>query len=297
MNRVGAARNVAADLLADTRTSLGECPVWDEEGDRLLWVDVDRQRIHALDLATTTVATFDVPVTVSSFALRREGGFVAAAGTAFWTLGDGSDARRLVSLDVSAGVLALNDGKCDPTGRFWSGTAVRDGRTGTAALYRLDADGRLTMALDGITMSNGLGWSPDGRIFYYVDTSTQRIDRFRFDAESGTIADRRVLARISSRDGLPDGLTVDADGYVWLAIWGGGEVRRYAPDGTLERIVRLPVSRVSSCTFGGPERMDLFITTARRGLSEAEQAHEPLAGGIFRYHAETPGLPTVSFAG
>ena len=165
------------------------------------------------------------------------------------------------------------------------------------SLYRLDIDGTVTRMVEGVSISNGLGWSPDGATLYYVDTPTLRIDRFDFDAATGDIAGRREFVTIREGGGRPDGLAVDAEGAVWVATWPGYGVHRYLPDGTLDAIVPLPVSNVSSCEFGGRDLRDLFITTAWELLSEAAHAEQPLAGSLFHTPVEVAGRPRTPFAG
>jgi sugar lactone lactonase YvrE len=191
----------------------------------------------------------------------------------------------------------MNDGETDPQGRLWAGTMGWHAEPGRGSLYRLDPDGTVRRMVEGVTISNGLGWSPDGCTMYYVDTPTLRIDRFDFDPGSGDIENRREFVTIRHGDGRPDGLTVDSEGAVWVATWPGYAVHRYLPDGTLDAIVPLPVSNVSSCEFGGVDLHDLYITTAWELLTEEEHAAQPLAGSLFRTRVEVPGLPRVPFAG
>jgi sugar lactone lactonase YvrE len=176
-------------------------------------------------------------------------------------VGDGS-VRRLVEIPHGRPGMRCNDGACDPAGRFWIGTMALDERPGAGALYRYDVDGTLRTMLEGVTLSNGLGWDASGRLMYYVDSPTQRIDVFDFDAASGALAGRRPFAVIPEEDGIPDGLAVDDDGGIWLALHGGGEVRRFDPDGGVSGRVKVPVPKVTACCFAG-ER--LFVT-ARDGL-------------------------------
>jgi sugar lactone lactonase YvrE len=201
-----------------------------------------------------------------------------------------------VGIDPAADSVRFNDGACDPQGRFWAGTMSLDGRTGSASLYRLDTDLRVTRVLDGVSVSNGIGWSPDGATMYYVDTATDRIDAFDFDGVVGTPGRRRTFVELPG-PGSPDGLCVDADGAVWVALWGGWSVERYLPDGTRDAVVELPVAQVSSCAFGGPELEQLFITTAWDGLSAADREAQPLAGALFRVEPGVRGLPTTPFRG
>jgi sugar lactone lactonase YvrE len=172
-----------------------------------------------------------------------------------------------------------------------------DHRAGAGALYRLDPDLSVHPMVGGVAISNGLDWSLDGRTMYYVDTPTRRIDQFDFDPASGAIADRRPFVTIDAADGSPDGLTVDADGGIWLALWDGWRVRRYYPDGSIDREIRLPVSEVTCPVFGGPDLDELYITTAWELLSEAQHAREPLAGALFRVRPGVRGRPPTPFAG
>jgi sugar lactone lactonase YvrE len=189
----------------------------------------------------------------------------------------------------------MNDGACDPAGRFWAGTMAIDERPRAGALYRLDPDLTVHTMLTGVTISNGIDWSPDGRRMYYVDSPTRRIDVFDFDPKTGAIADRRPFVEVPADAGIPDGLTVDAAGFVWLALWGGAALRRYAPDGTLERAVPLPVSHPTSCAFGGPALDELYVTSARRDLTPDERARQPMAGGLLRLRPGVVGRPAHVF--
>ena len=191
----------------------------------------------------------------------------------------------------------MNDGKCDHSGRFWSGTLALDEQRPVGALYRLDPSGEVTKVLSGVTVSNGLGWSPDQRTFYYIDSRTQRVDAFSHDPESGRIARRRLLVAIPSREGTPDGLTVDVEGHLWVALWDGSVVRRYTPQGKQEYEVRLPASRVTSCAFGGDDLADLYVTSATTGLAPSDLRSQPHAGAVFVIRPGMRGLPTDTFAG
>lgn len=294
--RVRCAR-IEAELVVDSKDRVGESPTWVDRSGRLYWVDLLSGRIHHLGTATGEHEILDLATPVSAVAPRRDGGLVVAGGSMFGLIDEGGTIiRALADTGEERGTFRLNDGKCDPQGRFWAGSAVVSGAPDGAGLLRLDPDGKVTRVLGGISMSNGLGWSPDGRTFYYVDTPTQRIDRFDCAPETGDLTNRRVFVSIPRNDGLPDGLTVDAEGDVWLALFGGSVVRRYAPDGTLVQVVQVPASQVTSCTFGGDGLDTLFITTAREGLSDTDLAAEPLAGGVFSCHPGAVGQPTGTFA-
>jgi sugar lactone lactonase YvrE len=186
----------------------------------------------------------------------------------------------------------MNDGACDIRGRLWAGTMSLDGDTRTAALYRLDPDLRLTRVLSCISVSNGLGWSPGGTLMYHVDTPRRRVDVFEFDPVDGGLGRRRAAIDVPLECGRPDGLAVDAEGGIWVAIWGGGAVHRYNAEGRLDERVELPVSQVTSCCFGGADLDTLYVTSASRGTSG-----EPLAGALFACRPGLRGLPATPFAG
>jgi sugar lactone lactonase YvrE len=171
------------------------------------------------------------------------------------------------------------------------------GLLGHGALYRLDEDGSVVRVLSDVSISNGIDWSPDDRHMYYADTPTGRVDCFEFDAARGTLRNRRPFVTIPSDAGWPDGLTVDESGHVWVALWQGGAVHRYAPDGSLERVVRFPVTLTTKAMFGGPDRRDLYVTSAWIDLDEDERARQPMAGGLFRVRADVAGQQPRRFAG
>jgi sugar lactone lactonase YvrE len=192
----------------------------------------------------------------------------------------------------------MNDGACDPQGRFWAGTMAYDESPGMGALYRLELDGSCTRILTGLTISNGIGWSPDGATMYLADSGTGLVEAFDFHGGSGAISGRRTLVRVEQPGVVPDGLTVDEDGGIWVALWGGGAIERYAPDGSVLTTVRLPVDRPTSCAFAGPDRATLFVTTARAGLDEAALAGQPDAGHLFRIHGlGVRGMPCMPYRG
>jgi sugar lactone lactonase YvrE len=233
------------DVHLEANAQLAEGPRWDASRGVLLWVDIERGEVHHGD----DVLRF--PERVGAAAPVEDGGLLVATATAL--VRDGTEVVRFAH---GPGV-RTNDGACDPEGRFWVGTMALDERPGLGALHRFD--GELTTLLTGVGMSNGLDWSPDGTRFYYVDSLTQRLDVFDYDGE---ISNRRELVSIDSDDGIPDGLAVDDEGGIWLALHGGACVRRYAPDGTLEHELAIPARNVTSCCFGGDDGRLLFVTTA-----------------------------------
>ena len=193
----------------------------------------------------------------------------------------------------------FNDGACDPAGRFWAGTAATDGRSGTASLYRLDPDGSVTEVFGGVTESNGLGWSPDAATFYYTDSGEEqsRVRAFGFDLRSGELADERDLIQFAPEDGIADGLVVDAQGCLWIAMWDGGCVRRYSAEGEPLGLYPVPVSRPTCPGFGGRGLDELYLTTAWEGLDEKQRDAEPLAGHLLRARPGVRGQALVCYAG
>ncbi len=265
---------------------LSEGPRWDAERDELLWVDIVGPQLHRARLGPDplleVVASLKFDRMVGAVAPAVGGGYVLAAGTGFLFVEQSGEVRELAQPEAGRRDVRMNDGACDPQGRFWAGTMAHDESTGAGVLYRLELDGTCTAVLAGLTISNGIGWSPDGSVMYLSDSGTRTVDRFDFDAVSGGIDGRRTIVRITERGVAPDGLTVDEHGDIWVALWGGAAVRRYSPDGVLVATLPVPVDRPTSCAFGGPDRSILFITTARHGLDEAALARQPDAGRVFR---------------
>jgi len=276
---------------------LGEGPSWDEADRRLSWVDILAGRVHRWWRDTGRTEVTEIGELVAAAVPRAAGGLALALTQALATSDFDATIGRRQSIEAGVPGNRLNDAKCDPAGRLYVGSMSTTGRTGAAALYRVDKDWQVSTVLTGTTISNGLGWSPDGSRMYFNDTGADSVYAFDYDVEAGTASNQRVLYRFAADEGHPDGLTVDADGCLWVACYGGSGVRRVTPDGKLDGVVRLPVRNVTSCTFGGPELAELFVTTAAEGLSDAERAEQPLAGRVFRYRPGVRGLPVVAFAG
>jgi sugar lactone lactonase YvrE len=274
---------------------LGEGPVWDERSGRLVWVDVLAKCIFLTDVRTGTSDVIDVPLHVGAVAPRAAGGFVAALQDGFWVVGDGPPYALTRVPEARAG-LRFNDGKCDTAGRFWAGTMAYDESPAAGALYRLDADARATRVLDGLTISNGIAWSVDGGTMYLIDSPTQRIDAFSFAPATGEVSDRRPLVRIPPEMGAPDGMTIDAEGALWVALWGGSAVHRYLR-GRLDRVIHLPVTQPTSCAFGGDDFDELFVTSASAGLSAEALSTQPFAGAVLRLRPGVRGTAPATFVG
>ncbi len=294
------AEPIEVELLVDARAIVGEGPIWDPRDNRLIWVDIMGHKVHRYDPASGQDEAFDVGQPVGAAATRASGGLVLAVHDGFATLDLATGRVELLApVEQDIPHNRMNDGRVDSAGRFWAGTMPYEWqeRVGQGALYRLNADHTVERIFGGVTISNGIDWSPDDRLMYYVDSPTQRMEVFDYDAASGAISNRRTLVEIPSEVGLPDGLTVDAEGYIWLAVWGGWRIQRYSPDGRLDREVRLPVSQGSSCCFGGPDLMDLYITSATSGLAEAQLRQEPHAGALWRCRPGVKGKAPHSYKG
>jgi sugar lactone lactonase YvrE len=289
-----------ADPVGDVTAVLGEGPYWVPEDDCLLWVDIPKGRLHRTYFPSGETVTLDLGAVSAAF--PAVGGGILTAGGSRLTLRLPPErgvqwTTRLVAEVPAREAVRFNDAGVDPAGRVWVGS-MHTGETQTLGeLYRLDSAGTLTTVLKGVTVSNGLGWSPDGTRMYYVDSPTKRVDVFDYDPSRGEASGRRPFADLSAFEGIPDGLTVDADGCVWVAIWGGGVLRRLAPDGTQDAVLQVPVSQPTSCAFGGPGMTDLYVTTAKIGLTEEQLKAQPLAGRLLRLHPGPVGLPgTTTYA-
>ncbi len=274
---------------------LGEGPVWSVAEQALYWVDIHGPSLQRWHPETGKYDVWVMPSYIGSFALREKGGAVVALRDGIYTFDLDSQQLDIVCRPEAELNTRFNDGKCDRNGRFWAGTMAFENEHDIGALYRLDVDGTCHKMRPEVMCSNGLGWSLDNRTMYYTDSPTQKIFAYDFDPESGSIQNERIFAR--EEEGFPDGLTVDAEGYVWGAKWDAWKVVRHAPDGSVDQVINLPVQRPTSCTFGGPDMNLLYITSARIGLSDAEKAEQPLAGSVFVVETAVKGLPEPLYAG
>jgi sugar lactone lactonase YvrE len=269
----------------------GEGPVWSERWGGLRWVDMLAGDILSL-VADGTINRRHVGSVAAALRPRQQGGAVIGVERGFALEEADGTLKHLDELWSDTNV-RMNEGGCDPDGRFYCGSMAYDQQPDAGALYRLDPDGSVRVVLENVTISNGLEWSPDGSRAYYNDSPTQRIDVFDYDGEPG-LSGRRPFAEVPAEVGLPDGLTVDEEGGVWVALYGGGSVRRYTPDGMLDEVIEVPAKQVTACTFGGRDLDQLFITTSREDLKPGE---DPLAGSLFRTAVGVAGMPVREFVG
>jgi sugar lactone lactonase YvrE len=284
------------ELALDAQAVLAEGPVWDGRDEVLVWVDIERHLVHRFDPRAGDDRAFDVGQAVGAIVPHEDGGYVLAMRDGFARLRAlGGPLELIAPVERDKPGNRMNDGKCDCNGRFWAGTMALDYGDGAGAFYCLGRGRAVERVLDSVTISNGLGWSPDDRLLYYIDSPTQAIDVFAFDPETGRIGGRRRLIEIPAEVGMPDGMTVDAEGGLWVALWGGWAVHRYTPGGALDRVVRLPVANVTCCGFAGPDLDELYITTARFELAEHDLAEQPHAGGLFRLRPGLRGMAAHRF--
>jgi sugar lactone lactonase YvrE len=284
---------------SDVVAEHGEGVVWDHVRRELLWVDVVAGRLHRGHPGPggiEYIGAFQLGCPLGAVAPAQDGGWIAAAGPGFARLAPDGAVTWVARPAEGRPELRMNDGACDPGGRFWAGTMAYAETPGAGTLYRLDPDGTTTAMVSGTTISNGLGWSLDGCTLWFADSGDATVDAFDFDLRTAGICGRRTVVEFDPRDGVPDGLVIDAQDHLWVAIWDGGEVRRYSPDGELVARVRLPVSRPTSCCFGGPDLNTLFISTARTGLREKALQNEPDAGRVFCAQTGVGGVAQPPFA-
>jgi sugar lactone lactonase YvrE len=282
----------------DVRASLGECPVWSAAEQVLYWVDINAPSLNRFDPATGHNVAMPMPDSIGCYALRRSGGFVVALRTGVWfARGDGSLERRVAAAPYDAATHRFNDGRCDPTGRFFAGSMNEKRDANSAALYRLDPDLRLTPVLRDMMTSNGLAWSVDGQTMYHADTPTRTIRAFDFAASTGTPSNPRVFAQWSGETDRPDGGTVDTAGNYWTAFYRGGKVVQISPAGVVMAEYATPAMCPTMCAFGGPDFKTLYVTSARQMRDADELARLPFSGGIFALRVDVAGRPEPQFAG
>ncbi|MFW6293013.1 MAG: SMP-30/gluconolactonase/LRE family protein [Spirochaetota bacterium] len=290
--------NVQAELVLDAKTALGEGSFWDSRSKLLYWVDIEGRAIHVYDPATNQDTLYSMKGRPGTLVPRERGGLVVAVEQEVLVLDrvDGQP-QELCRFEAEPEGNRLNDGKCGPAGRFWVGT-MSASRDPNGTLYCVEPDGSYRSMLTGVTVSNGIVWTADEKTMYYIDTAAECVRAFDYRKDDGTISAERTIVEVPGEMGRPDGMAIDAEGMIWVAMFRGSAVRRFNPtNGTLLDTVELPASNVTSCAFGGDDLRDLYITTARAGLTDDAARQQPLAGGLFRARVETPGVLAHLFAG
>ncbi|HSY16451.1 MAG TPA: SMP-30/gluconolactonase/LRE family protein [Jatrophihabitantaceae bacterium] len=283
-----------ADQVTGRVTHHGEGPVWDASLGRLHFVDMMAGDLLTLDPdGGPTVERLHVGEVAAVWRPRIGGGGIVGVQRGFALIEPDGTVATLPVVFTDPGI-RMNEGGCDPQGRFYCGTMAYAETPGAGTLYRLDLDATVATVLSGVSISNGIVWSLDGSTVYYVDSASHEVVAYDFDADAGTFHGKRTVVRIEPESASPDGMTIDAEGFLWVALWAGGAVRRYSPSGELADVIELPATQVSACAFGGPELDTLYITTSRQGLADGEQ---PAAGALFAAVPGVRGAPVLPFGG
>jgi len=283
------------EVVYEGHALLGEGVNWDASQGVLFWIDIDAGHVFRLKPGGQP-EQIELGQKVGAVVPRRSGGLVLAVKEGFALMDRWGEPMRVVaSPEKDKPRNRMNDGKCDSAGRFFAGTLSPEPKN--ARFYRFDPDGSVHTVLSDITISNGLGWSPDNRTMYYIDTPTYRVEAFDYDAATGSLTRRRTLIEVPREHGGPDGMAVDETGCLWVAHWNGNAVRRYTPKGALDRTIEVPTSLVTCCAFGGSDLSDLYITTASAELEESRRREQPHAGDLFVVSPGVKGLPAFAFGG
>ncbi|PDZ71606.1 SMP-30/gluconolactonase/LRE family protein [Bacillus pseudomycoides] len=285
------------ELVIDAKANFGEGPCWDEEKQILYWVDILGKKVCIYNPITNINRKISLDQQIGCVVQDASGGVILAMERGFHSLNLETEELKLIHNPEShLPENRFNDGKCDPAGRFWAGTTDLYGVSAAGSLYFLDTDFSVKKQLEHVNTSNGLAWSPDQRYLYFIDTPTKKVTRFDYDIHTGTISNPIDIIIIPNSEGLPDGMTIDEEGCLWISHWGGAKITRWNPM-TGEKILTVPVPalNVTSCTFGGPDLTELYITTARTRMNQDQLEVYPYAGGVFRIKTQVKGCPTYQF--
>jgi sugar lactone lactonase YvrE len=287
------------ELLLDARAGLGEGPAWDAAANMLYWVDIHAGDLHIFHPQNNTDSRISLGEPVGCAAPCQSGDLVIALRSGFATLSLPTQKLTcLVNPEKHLPGNRFNDGKCDPAGRFLAGTMDDAEKKASGSLYSYSRDGTLKTLLTGIRISNGLTWSSDYQTFYHIDTPTRQVTAFDYDMATGNITNPRPVVKVPPKLGWLDGMTSDAKGMLWVAMWGGAKLTRWNPaTGQLLETIPVPALNVTSCVFGGPDMIDLYITSARKGMSAEQLTKYPFSGGLFRIRTNIQGMPTFAFGG
>ena len=288
-----------AELFSDITHDLGEGINWDPSSQTLYWIDITRALLFGKKLPSGKIQSYSLPGMIGCMVTRKSGGLILALQNGIHAFDPKTQSLEAwIDPEAHLPENRFNDGKCDPAGRLWAGTMSTRGTEGAGSLYRIDSDRSLSKQLDQVTISNGLCWDMNRECMYYIDSPTRRVDRFDYDVLTGSIQNRKSVIRLPESRGIPDGMTIDAKGNLWIAEWGGGCVSCWDPDHSqLLQTIEVPAHRVTCCCFGGRELDTLFITTAREGAPEDELQRFPLAGAVFSCQPDVRGVAADSFKG
>lgn len=282
-------------LVIDAKAALGEGPCWDDTNNVLYWVDIMGKNLHKYDPATDTNETYHIGQLIGAAVPSKSGGLVLALENGFYKFyPDSEELKPITDPESHLPNNRFNDGKCDKAGRFWAGTMPMSGGGKVGALYCLDTDYEVKTVLKDVSLSNGIAWTPDHRTMYYIDTPTREVAAFDYDVETGSLSNKRVVITFTEDRGNPDGMTIDEEGMLWIAEWGGYQVGRWDPNtGKLLEALPIPAAQVTSCAFGGENLDTLYITTA--AIGQENKPDQPFAGGLFSIKMNVKGTKTYAF--
>ena len=289
--------NAMAELEYKAAAKLGEGAFWDHKNQRLFWVDIEGKQLHIYDPSKRTNRSLPTPSRIGTVVPQTDSTAVVALedGIYLMELTDGV-LDRISNVEQDILTNRFNDGKCDPNGNLWVGSMRMDETEAAAALYRVAGDGVTTKMLEDITISNGIVWSSDSKKMYYIDTPTRVVRSFDYDIATSQISNEREAIEVPTELGYPDGMAIDSEDMVWIALWNGNAVVRFNPQtGELLQTIDVPAHNVTSCAFGGPELDVLYITTASVDMDESEQQRFPLAGSVFSVKPDAKGVKSKFF--
>jgi sugar lactone lactonase YvrE len=286
------------EIVLEHKCLLGEGTLWDPKRKTVCWIDILKGEIHEYHPATGIFKSIALGQMIGSVAVCKDGNFVAALKNGFGKVQrDSGDLKMIADPESHLSGNRFNDGKCDPAGRFWAGTMSHTDEPEKGSLYVLDNDLKVSRKIENVSISNGLAWSRDHKTFYYIDTPTFSVAAYDYEQKTGNILHKRIVIRIPREDGSPDGMTIDGEGMLWIAHWDGWQITRWDP-ATGKKILSIafPAARVTCCCFGGEDFQDLYVSTARNGLSEEQLENQPLAGSLFVIkNVGFNGLPAFEF--
>ena len=289
--------SLVASVIPFSHSDLGEALLWDERIGCVIWADVFKNRIYVWSSSEIAPKHYDFDSIVTSIAKRDSGGYAIAAGDAIQILDEEFKILRSIPLTHANPNVRTNDGSIDPQGNFWFGSMAYDGKDSQGELKMISPDASIRVVKAGVTISNGMDWSPDGSIFYYIDTPTKTVSRFEYDASKSTLVRELQGFDVSALSGAPDGMCVDSEGNLWVAFWGGGCARKFSPSGVLLDEVKVDATLVTNCAFGGPGLSTLYITTAVPSYDASITQREPLAGSLFCVGVDVSGRIQNNFKG
>ncbi|WP_249899520.1 SMP-30/gluconolactonase/LRE family protein [Paenibacillus sp. PK3_47] len=290
--------NGQAELVMDAQAIIGEGPHWDHAQGRLYWVDIESKEMRVYDAITRTEQIHTFEQRVSAVVPAAEGGWILALQDGIYSFKEHQQPELIYTVEADLPGNRLNDAKCDSAGRLWFGTMSMDGTPQAGSLYVMETNGKVRRVFTDIGTSNGLAWDDSRGLMYYIDTATGGVDVMNYDRHTGEVSGRKQVCKLQEGAGFPDGMTIDSEGMIWVAHWGGACVSRWNPlTGEQIGVIEVPAMNVTSCAFGGEHLDELYITTARNGMNAEQLERWPLTGGLFKAKLDVKGVPADVFGG